>query len=428
VALTRAKDACFLGWGAVNGAQNSALAWLLHAEDGVQSGTVDRSPKLPDWLAQANVQRRLQAYANRAGGAVRVIEPPASLAEGFRAPPGTPPQGGARDDLPEARPDWSVFSFSRLVAGGKHRLADSGADDEVLDLAPAVADPAALPAALPTSPPAAPAPRAPVVPSRVDDAIALRGPAFGTAIHQLLEGLDPASDWPDPNAGPGDTHLAETARYLKNGGLPLGEGAERRALLHAVCRMISRTLHTPLPEIGPLAQVPAQRRLVEMEFYLALGGERIGRILEALNAYGYAITLAPERARATLNGLMQGYIDLTVEADGRYWIIDYKTNDLGADRADYLPDALARAVRYGHYDLQYLIYLVALHRHLTHTLPNYHPGHHLAGAQYLFLRGLDGSSTATGVFVDAPPAELIVTLDALFAGPVEALSRARSKS
>jgi exodeoxyribonuclease V beta subunit len=392
VALTRTEQACYLGWGAVNGAQNSALAWLLHAGDGVDPARIAApNAKLPDWLTEASARARLDAYAARAGGAVRIAAPPKPLAAGFRAAAGAPPDGAARTDLPARRPDWSVFSFSRLVAGGRHAAAPAGADDETAPSAmlPAVAAGGA--------------------------SIALQGPAFGTAVHQLLEAVDPAT-WPGPDTAPGNGALALAARHLQNAGLPLGDGAERSALLDAVCRMVSRTLHTPLPGIGPLARLPAARRLVEMEFFLKLDGERVGRVLEVLAAHGYGVTVPRERAQQTLRGLMQGFIDLTVEADGRYWIIDYKTNDLGPRAADYTPEALARAVRSGRYDLQYLIYLVAVHRHLGQTLPGYDPERHLGGAQYLFLRGLDGATGATGVFVDAPKSPVIVTLDDLFAG------------
>jgi exodeoxyribonuclease V beta subunit len=142
----------------------------------------------------------------------------------------------------------------------------------------------------------------------------------------------------------------------------------------------------------------------------------VGRILGLLNDHGYAVTLPPDRAARALNGLMQGFIDLTVEADGRYWVVDYKTNRLGERAADYGRDALAHAVRHGSYDLQYLIYLVALHRHLGRALPDYDPARHLGGAQYLFLRGLDGTSADTGVFVDTPDPDFIVALDGLFLG------------
>jgi exodeoxyribonuclease V beta subunit len=394
VALTRAEQACYLGWGAVSGAQNAALAWLLHAGDGADPAQIaGANARLPDWLTEASARARLDGYAERAGGAVRITEPPEPLAAGFRAASADPPDGAARDDLPARRPDWSVFSFSRLVAGGRHTAAPAGADDET---PPAVGMAAAAPSAAGAS-------------------IALQGPAFGTAVHQLLEAVDPAA-WPAPDTPPGNGERALAARHLHDAGLPLGEGAARGALLDAVCRMVSLTLHSPLPTIGPLAGLPAERRLVEMEFFFKLGGERVARVLEVLAEYGYGVTLAPERAQQTLGGLMQGYVDLTVEADGRYWIIDYKTNDLGPQAADYAPAALARAVRHGHYDLQYLIYLVALNRHLGRTLPGYDAERHLGGAQYLFLRGLDGATAETGVFVDTPPAGFIAALDDLFAG------------
>lgn len=396
VALTRARQACYFAWGPVNGAQNSALGWLLHAGDGIEPGAVANQPRSPGPATSEVVTRRLQEYAARANGAVRVCELPEPLQAGLRVAPGAAPQGNARTDLPRRRADWSVTSFSRLVAGGKHRTADSGADDEVLEL-PATTVPI------------------PVEPQPLEHPIALRGPAFGTAVHQLLERIDDPAAWPAPGERPQAAHLDRAVRCLLSAGLPLGEGPDRNALLDAVCRLVARTLHTPLPGIGPLAAVPPSRRLVEMEFFLALGGEGIGHLVEVLNAHGYPINLGSERAQQTLNGLMQGYIDLTVEANGRYWVVDYKTNDLGGDRSDYQGDALARAVRYGHYDLQYLIYLVALHRHLRHTLPGYDPEQHLGGAQYLFLRGLDGSGSR-GVFVDTPPAALINALDAVFGG------------
>ncbi|MEQ8484682.1 MAG: exodeoxyribonuclease V subunit beta [Pseudomonadales bacterium] len=390
VALTRAEQAVYLGWGVINGAANSPLAWLLHAGD---SADVDRvfagNAKAPAWLNEATIFARLQEWADRARGAVAVKAPPRPLADDFRAAAAAAPDGHARTDLPAPRSEWSVFSFSRLVAGGRARVPGAGADDES-------ADP--LPELRPAT-----------------GAIALQGPAFGTAVHGLLEAVDPAA-WPAPDAAVEDAHRSLAAWHLQHAGLPLGSGADRAVLLDNVCRLVARTLHTPLPHIGPLARVPAARRLVEMEFFLALGGERVGRILGLLNDHGYAVTLPPERAARALHGLMQGFIDLTVEADGRYWVVDYKTNRLGERAADYGRDALAHAVRHGSYDLQYLIYLVALHRHLGRALPDYDPARHLGGAQYLFLRGLDGTSADTGVFVDTPDPDFIVALDDLFLG------------
>jgi len=392
VALTRAEQACYIGWGAIKSAQNSALAWLLHSEDGVDPGMIaGPTAALPDWFGTACVNTRLADFAERAAGAVRIAPLPAPLAPTYRALAGPAPDGNAREDLPARRPDWSVFSFSRLVAGGKQRLPTTGVDDESRD---------PIPETQPASGGVSIAMRG----------IPLRGATFGVAVHQILEAIDP-STWPEAGAA---TEKQLIARHLRNAGVPLGEDDARDALLDAVSDMISHTVHTPLPQIGPLASVPADRRLVEMEFFLRLGGERSGVLLDHMATHGYGLGLPHERRQQALNGLMQGFVDLTVEADGRYWIIDYKTNDLGTRVEDYSPDALLQAVRHGHYDLQYLIYLVALHRHLQRTLPTYDPDRHLGGAQYLFLRGMNGTHADTGVFIDRPPAGFILTLDGLF--------------
>ncbi|MCP5185958.1 MAG: exodeoxyribonuclease V subunit beta [Pseudomonadales bacterium] len=394
VALTRAAQALYLGWGAVKGAPNAALAWLLHADqEPAIDRIVDARTKLPDWFTARAVADALSAWAARAGGSVRVVPPPAPLPAHYRIDAGSPPEGNARTDLPAPRQDWSVFSFSRLVAGGRLHSTRTGTDDEVAD------DTLRVEAA-------------PAVP---DTALPLQGAAFGSAVHGMLERLDFAT-WPAPDA-PATTATLELARaQLLSAGISLAARPDAEAILTAVCQLVARTLHTPLPHIGALAQLPPTRRRTEMEFHMRLGGERVARVLTVLHAQGYAVSLAPDRAQQTLSGLMQGYIDLLVEADGRYWVVDYKTNNLGSRFADYHTEALAAAVRHGNYDLQYLIYLVALHRHLTFALPDYDPARHLGGAIYLFVRGLDGNGADTGVHVDHPGVDCILALDALLDG------------
>ena len=66
-----------------------------------------------------------------------------------------------------------------------------------------------------------------------------------------------------------------------------------------------------------------------------------------------------------------------------------------------------------HYGLQALLYTVALHRYLRWRLPGYAPERNLAGALYLFLRGMTGTPGG-GVFAWSPPAPLVLALsDAL---------------
>ncbi len=64
------------------------------------------------------------------------------------------------------------------------------------------------------------------------------------------------------------------------------------------------------------------------------------------------------------------------------------------------------------YDLQYAIYLLALHRLLKARLPDYRYTTHMGGALYYFLRGVD--APGGGVFADLPDERMIDRMDQLF--------------
>jgi exodeoxyribonuclease V beta subunit len=110
--------------------------------------------------------------------------------------------------------------------------------------------------------------------------------------------------------------------------------------------------------------------------------------------------------------------------DGRYAVVDYKTNWLGTGDEPlsawhYRPAAMAEAMDGAHYPLQALLYTVALHRYLRWRLPGYEPGQHLSGVLYLFVRGMVGAGTPRvdgqpcGVFAWRPPAALVEALSDL---------------
>jgi exodeoxyribonuclease V beta subunit len=155
-----------------------------------------------------------------------------------------------------------------------------------------------------------------------------------------------------------------------------------------------------------LGEVQPERRREEMEFHLRLAPSRVDDLFALLHWHGY------QRGRggfgvARLHGMLIGIMDLVFEHDGRYYLVEYKTNLLPAYDADALREAIA-----GHdYDLQYLLYVLALHRWLRLVLPGYDYDTHVGEVYYLFVRELkDGR----GVYRDRPPRELIEAMDALF--------------
>jgi exodeoxyribonuclease V beta subunit len=114
---------------------------------------------------------------------------------------------------------------------------------------------------------------------------------------------------------------------------------------------------------------------------------------------------------------MKGFVDLVFEHRGRYYLADWKTNWLGPTPEHYTAERIAAEMRKHHYDLQYYVYAVALHRHLASRVPGYDCERHLGGVYYFFVRGMTpATGMQRGVFFDRPAAATIATLDELFAG------------
>jgi exodeoxyribonuclease V beta subunit len=115
--------------------------------------------------------------------------------------------------------------------------------------------------------------------------------------------------------------------------------------------------------------------------------------------------------------MFKGFIDLTFEHAGRYYVADYKSNWLGVDDQAYTVQAMEQSILDNRYDLQYVLYLLALHRQLKARLADYDYDRHVGGALYLFLRGTRAESR--GVYFVRPPWELIERLDRMFQGKPE---------
>jgi exodeoxyribonuclease V beta subunit len=177
--------------------------------------------------------------------------------------------------------------------------------------------------------------------------------------------------------------------------------------------LIGHTLTVPLPEGARLCDVPGEERLAEMEFHFALHSAAVTDLLALLHQYGIVSQRHAFGARARLEGLMTGKIDLVYAHAGRFHVLDYKSNRLpGYDRT-----VLAAAMDDSEYTLQALLYALALHRWLRFRLDEaYDYDTHFGGIRYLFCRGLDaGDAASPGVYAWQPPRELIERLDALFA-------------
>ena len=167
-----------------------------------------------------------------------------------------------------------------------------------------------------------------------------------------------------------------------------------------------------------LQALTVQQLLVEMEFLVATKGVDVATMDSLVCQYTWSQQSRPQAQAQQLNGMLKGYIDLLLEHNGQYFVVDWKSNYLGADASAYSQDAMAEALLHKRYDMQYVLYILALHRLLRSRLPDYNYAKHIGGAVYVFLRGIDNPDTQ-GLLLDKPEQELIERLDRLFQGVEE---------
>lgn len=415
VALTRARHACTVVTGGINGLGATPLGRLFHP-----TTPAERTDTLSDEARLADIQELADASEGTMGW-VRIApsgsgrwQAPAQV----RAELETRQWGRRMLD-----PLWRKASFTNLVKSDAPHDPDDEDDEsrnpegaEAPDDA-GLAGPAPAVAALGTSPLAE----------------FPRGDQAGNCLHDIFERIDFAP--PDPTDW--DPILAE--RLRARGFADDLQGGLRDAL--------SRIVATPLGDIGGapsggprLRDIQPQDRWDEMEFHLPVSGgldarpgdgrvarSDLVRILRetADPQVGARYADHVERIRMTaFRGFLTGKIDLVFRvrtgpgpADATWHVVDYKSNFLGTDFRDYAADRLAVPMHRAHYHLQAHLYLVALHRILALRLGDaYRPDHHLGGAYYLFVRGMRGHQDGgdTGVFRYRPPTTRIERLDQLF--------------
>ena len=230
-----------------------------------------------------------------------------------------------------------------------------------------------------------------------------RGPITGNFLHDQLEWL--AREGFDMPPAVAD-RLAQRLRHSPH--------AEQADELQAWLRDVA---HTLLAAVGaPLAELRTLQP--ELEFWLPLQGLDTAAVDALCRQYWLPGVERPALQRSQLHGMLMGFADLVFEHQGRYWVLDHKSNHLGHHDAAYSAAGLASAMAKHRYDVQAAIYLLALHRLLRSRLGNaYQPDQHLGGAVYLFLRGVHGPEQ--GCCVLGAPTAMLDALDAMIDTPAQ---------
>lgn len=412
VALTRAKHRCHVFWGRVGSKKGghrqvtsatSAPAWLFHRHrtplavpaapadaEFAELQRIENIRRAFETLGDTDLQEDLEALRDRADGSIwlgaeagrRTARPVPWAA--VQAAPELAPRTWSRDDVPRA---IEILSFTRLADADRPSDDDGRDHDAATDPPPpriAASDAGAAGAA--------PAPDAGPGEARV--ARLPRGLVAGRCLHAIFEELD-LQKLPADRAAASSSSRELVGAKLREFNQPaapadIDEAAD--AVARTACADLRVAMPGDLRPAGPLrlAGLARERRLRELEFHFPVAAIDPRPFERAVSADPACANLRWRwRGPAQLEGFVKGYVDLVfLGADGRFYIADYKSNDLGDEPGNYVGAALFADLRRHRYPLQSLLYTVALHRLLERRLPGYDPERHLGGSFYLYLRAI----------------------------------------
>ncbi len=391
VGLTRAKHLCVLNWGYFTDSEKSPLGYLLFGVSSIKK------------LSDDQMLAELEALEEASNGAVSVRPVELPLTKASRLDLKAEQGAGLECRVPERtlRRVMRTSSYSGIIStpktidpeqerGRDHDQAGEEADG--LIKAGKRAD------------------------ERVPLADMVKGGRLGSLVHAIFEDLDFSFE---------DRRDLEkiAADKIK------ASGFETQKLQKIICRAVEDTLDTCYDRQQPgfkLRNLPAEKTLRELHFWYPADydGRPIAEIFDINPSPAippdYHLKLA-ELEMSKLHGFLQGYIDLVYEHEGKWYLVDYKTNHLGEHFPDYAEPGMRQQMARHHYYLQYHLYSLALHRYLAYRLPDYDYDKHVGGVFYLFIRGMSPDKGPDyGVFRARPSCKMIEALDEALGAPAGA--------
>lgn len=378
VALTRAKFRCYMAWGRFKYSESSAAAYLFHAPEKVAgSSQYEALTKVMNTLDDNTMIDKIRSIA--ADGLIHLTINPALECTSVMPDGGDEEQFHCRTMVKAVASDWRVASFSSLIAGhdSPPELPDYDSSEETSQVS--------------------------IAPSPDENSFFSfpPGPEHGSFLHAIFEKVDFASADERELKELIQKATDRSPKYVKYSGI--------------IHMMLTSVLNADLLDGLTLSSLQPGNWVQEMQFYFPLNSIDPKLLAGFFKGYGITSPVNLERVAESLNfqnvrGMLLGFIDLLFCHDGKYYILDWKSNHLGYQPDDYTPASLARDMERKLYPLQYLIYTVAVNRFLERRIPEYRYETHFGGALYLYLRGIDNSRPGNGIYFDKPDAALVMGL------------------
>jgi len=385
VALTRAKTACYVAWGDINQTDTSAFAYLLcgpeHFSD---EDVVEETRRLYGVAKERGIKAKLAELQTLSNGAIELSEPPL---QGQGVPPFEKDTEifFARQFRARIPSDWGITSFSSLISG--HEVETDLPDHDVSWQEETIESVTGQ--------------------TTGNEPLSIfdfpRGPKAGSLLHKVMEDIDFTQH--------------ERENYIELIQEKLTDFGYDLAWTDAIYQMLHNVINARLESSGQgprLYGIPMSRRLNEVEFYFPLrriSPHSLAKLFEDITLPGSLIRI-PEKIGALrfspTRGFMKGFIDMVFEWEDRYYLVDWKSNFLGASVEHYGQESLEEEMVRHLYVLQYHLYTIALDQFLRLRLPGYRYDRHFGRVYYIFLRGVSAErSPEYGIFKVRPSGAVI---------------------
>ncbi len=378
VAMTRAEQCCYLTWTYAKKSEFSPLGYLLLDPEKVFEEMKQTISDSYNAIGRQPFEKKIEALCDNHSKLFTIQEsqPPSGSKQSDLFDKGDTPTLSRRHFKRSTplKPSYQVSSFSSLTSYMKE-------DPDMPDYDQFLGDEQFI---------------EPETTDRQERNIFTfpKGPQPGTCIHHIFEEID----FRDPHS---DENLIteQLSRY--------GIDEEWKDVAKQMLDTVLGALIHPNNENLKLQALGQDDLVPELEFYYQTADISSSQLLSIIRDDHEDDGAQPGQAAS---GFLKGFIDLTFRFEGKFYLLDYKTNYMGDTVGDYRNELLFEEMREASYDLQYHIYTIALHRFLKERLSGYAYEEYFGGAFYLFLRGMNREGRE-GIFFDRPDFSTIQQLD-----------------
>ncbi len=247
-----------------------------------------------------------------------------------------------------------------------------------------------------------------------------RGVNAGTFLHRLLQVMNP-NDKNDIsqciNHHIKQLNFAHIYHSMSQDNVE-GNMIDDNMTHHQLVEWLYDISHIPMLASGvSLSQLTATKLAKEMPFTLGLSERfNIAELNTIFKTHADKDIILHEKNAHAYYKYLNGEMDLVYEHQGKFYVVDYKSNFIGDRLSDYHQDNLQIAMNASGYWLQACVYQVALHRLLKLRIKDYvgQEQHYLGAVEFVFLRGVDKNNPTLGHICWQVPLSLIHALDELF--------------